>query len=132
MNGSDAISAPWKISNRLPSGSWQTIKSLTSRSSASAREPRATLVPACFEPRRQRIERSRVGDLPAEHADAVAAVRVDDDALLAVIHAERQRRARLVDALQAEQPGAIARPITQILGADADIAESLYAHRDPR
>src|SRR5262249_16591562 len=46
LNGSGVVSAPWKISSRLPAGSLSTIKSSTWRSPASAREPRATLVPA--------------------------------------------------------------------------------------
>ena len=75
--------------------------------------------------RRDGVERRGIGDLPAEKADALAAVGGDDDALLAVVHAEGERRARLVDALQAEQARAIARPIGQILGAHADIAQSL-------
>ena len=44
-------------------------------------------------------------DLPAEERDALAAVGVDDDALLAVIHAEGEARARFIEALQAEKPG---------------------------
>ena len=75
--------------------------------------------------RRDGVERRRIGDLPAEKADALAAVGGDDDALLAVVHAEGERRARLVDALQAEQARAVARPVGQILGAHADIAQSL-------
>src|SRR5262249_19549562 len=38
-----------------------------------------------FELRGQRIERSSVGHLPAEHIDALAAIGVNDDALLAVV-----------------------------------------------
>src|SRR4029077_9374401 len=78
--------------------------------------------------RRDGVERGRVGDLPAEKPDALAAVGRDDDALLAVVHAEGERRARLVDALQAEQARAVARPVGQILGAHADIAQSLRTH----
>jgi hypothetical protein len=74
---------------------------------------------------RDGVERRGVGDLPAEEADTLAAVGIDDDALLAVVHAEGERRARLVDALQAEQARAVARPVGQILGAHADIAQSL-------
>jgi len=51
-----------------------------------------------------------------------------DDALLAVVHAERHGRARLVDALQPEQVRPIARPVAQLLGAHADVAQSLNAH----
>jgi hypothetical protein len=46
----------------------------------------------CIELRRQRVKRSSVGHLPAEYIDALAAVGVNDDALLAVVHAKRNRR----------------------------------------
>ena len=83
------------------------------------------LDPAVVQMRRQRVERGGVGGFPAEKTDALAAVGIDDEALLAVVHAEGERRARFVDALQAEQAAAIACPVAQILGAHADIAESL-------
>ena len=82
--------------------------------------------------RRQRIERGRVRYLPAEEADALPAVGIDHQPLLAVIHAEGERRAALVDALQAEKIAAVARPIAQVLGANADIAQSFDAHANPR
>ncbi len=65
----------------------------------------------CLELGRERLERGGVRDLPAEHLDAFAAVGIDDDALLAVVHAKRHGRARLVDPLEAEQARAIARPV---------------------
>ena len=59
-----------------------------------------------FEMRGKAIERCGIGHFPAEKPDPFAAVGIDDDALLAVVHAEGKRRARFVDALQAEQAGA--------------------------
>ena len=56
-----------------------------------------------FQMRRERIERRRVGDLPAVERRAFVCVGVDDDALLAVVHAERERAAALVDQLHAEE-----------------------------
>ena len=56
-----------------------------------------------LDPRREGVERGGVRDLPAEEADALAAVGVDDEPLLAVVHAEGERRTALVDALQAEE-----------------------------
>ena len=85
-------------------------------------DPRALELPG------QRIERGRVPDLPTEKADALAVIGVDDDPLLAVVHAEGQRGARFVDALKAEQTRAVARPIAQILGSNPDITESLRNH----
>ena len=41
-----------------------------------------------FQPRRERVERGGVRHLPAEEADALPAVGVDHEPLLAVVHAE--------------------------------------------
>src|SRR6516162_890918 len=82
--------------------------------------------------RRHRVERRGVGDLPAEEADALPAVGVDHEPLLAIIHAEGEARAALVDALQAEEVFAVARPVAQVLGANPDIAQRLDAHDGPR
>src|SRR5579883_961957 len=89
--------------------------------------PRSALDPdvVVLKMRGEGVECRGVGDFPAEKADALPAIGVDDQPLLAVVHAKSQRRARLVDALQPEQVRAIARPIAQILGANTDIAQSL-------
>jgi hypothetical protein len=81
-----------------------------------------------FEMGRDRVKRRGIGHFPAEEADAFAAVGIDDNALLAIVHAERQRRARFVDGLQPKQAGAVARPIAQVLGANTDISQSLRNH----
>src|SRR5262245_13833818 len=82
--------------------------------------------------RRYRVERRGVGDLPAEEADALPAVGVNHEALLAIIHAEGEARAALVDALQAEEIFAVARPVAHVLGANPDIAQRFDAHGGPR
>src|SRR5262249_34258605 len=84
-----------------------------------------------FEPRRERTERSGVRDLPAEHVNALAAVGIHDDPLLAVVHAERDRRARLVDALQPEEAGTEARPLRDVPGAALDITQRFDVHARP-
>ena len=86
--------------------------------------PRAARDPGAggFEPTRERSERRCVRHLPAEEADALAAVGIDHESLFAVIHTERKGRAALVDALQAEEVAAVACPVVQIPGANADIA----------
>src|SRR5262249_13623053 len=73
-----------------------------------------------------------VGDLPAEEGDALPAVGVDHQALLAIVHAEGEARAALVDALQAEEIFAVARPVAHVLGANPDIAQRFDAHDHPR
>src|SRR5262249_559945 len=78
------------------------------------------------------VKRRGVGDLPAEEADALPAVGVDHEALLAIIHAEGEARATLVDALQAEEVFAVARPVAQVLGANPDIAQRFHAPDHPR
>jgi hypothetical protein len=76
---------------------------------------------AVIETRRQRIERGGVGNFPAEKANTFAAIGMDYDTLLTVVHAESERSARLIHALQPEKTGAIAGPVVQSFGADADI-----------
>jgi len=77
------------------------------------------------------VERSGVRHLPAEEARRVARVLVHHEALLLVVHAERGGAAALVHQLHAEEPFGVGRPVLQILGAKADIAERLQAHRNP-
>jgi hypothetical protein len=77
--------------------------------------------PAIVETRGHSIERRGVGNFPAEKSDAFAAIGMDNHALPAVVHAESERSPRLVHALQAEKTGAIAGPVVESLGADADI-----------
>src|SRR5437660_8848667 len=64
-----------------------------------------------FQPRRERIQRRRVGNLPAEEALALGQRAVDDDALLAVVHPESQQRGTALHPLQPDQPGAELPPI---------------------
>ena len=73
------------------------------------------LEPWLFQMRGERIERRRIRHLPAEEARRVARVRMDHEALLAVVHAERERAAALVDQLHAEEPRAVGRPVFQVL-----------------
>ena len=75
------------------------------------------------------VERGGVRHLPAEEARRVAGVLVHHQALLLVVHAERGGAAALVHELHAEEPAGVGRPVLQILGAKADIAERLQAHR---
>ena len=93
--------------------------------------PRATWHAGLFEPRRIGVERGGVGDLPAEEADTLAAVLADDDALLAVVHAEREALGALVDQLHAEEAGPEVRPVLQRLGANADVSETFDRHGPP-
>ena len=65
---------------------------LTRLSSASVRGLGRDLDLVPFQPGRERIQRRRIGDLPAEEAFAFGQRPVDDDALLAVVHPERQQR----------------------------------------
>ena len=53
--------------------------------------------------RRERVQCAGIGDFPTEKADTLSAVGVDDQALLAVVHTERERGARSIHALQAEK-----------------------------
>src|ERR1700761_3068068 len=83
---------------------------------------------AIVETARQRIKRRTIGDLPAEEVHAITVALVDHEALLAVIHPERQRRSALVDSLQAEMARAEIRPILEGFAANPYIAQGLHAH----
>ena len=78
--------------------------------------------------RGKRIERRRIGHFPTVERRAVILVGMDDDALLAVVHAQRQRAAALIDKLHAKEPRAVGRPIFQVSRADTDIAERIEIH----
>ena len=84
-----------------------------------------------FQPCCQRRQRGGIRDLPAEETRAVRHRAVDDDALLAVVHPERQQRRAALDRLQADQPGPELPPIVQIGRAEPDISQSLHRHRAP-
>ena len=128
LNGSVVTAAPWKNSSRLPHGIVDDDQvldvALVGQRARAARYLGADL----FEPRRQRVERGGVRHLPAEEADALPAVGVDHQALLAVVHAERHGVAGLVDLLQAEEVHAVGGPVLQALGANTDVSQRLDAH----
>src|SRR5262249_46827536 len=117
-NGSAVVSAPKNASTRLPAGSANTIRSFTRRSSASgrARRPAPPPGPGAPDPRRPRVEPRRIGDLPAIEGRALAAVLGNDDALLAIVHAERERGTAVVDELHAEKLAAIGGPVLEAPG----------------
>src|SRR4029079_11429563 len=78
--------------------------------------------------RRQPLERGRAGDLPAVERNTLALAGVNDDALLTVVHAQCERAVALPDELHAEKARAIGRPLVEIGGLDADIAERVDLH----
>src|SRR4029078_11843752 len=71
-----------------------------------------------FKARRDRIERSGVRYFPAEKTDALLTGALEDDTLFAVLHAERDSLAALVDALKTEHAAGIFRPVFHIVGAN--------------
>ena len=89
------------------------------------------LNPGLLQPRGKMIERGGVAHLPAEESDALAAVFADDDALLAIVHPQREAFAAPVDELHAQEFGAEARPVLERFRANADIAETLNVHGRP-
>ena len=78
--------------------------------------------------RRQRIEGGGIGDFPAIERGTFVRAGMHDHALLAIIHAQGERSAGLLDKLHAEKARAIGRPLIEIAGADADVAEGLQLH----
>ena len=57
--------------------------------------------------RRKRVERRGIGDFPTVERRPLVLVGMNDDALLAIVHAQRERAAALVDHLHAEKARAI-------------------------
>ena len=84
-----------------------------------------------FQPRGTSFERGRIGGLPAKKGDTLAAILVDDDALLAIVHPQCDPPVGLVHDLHAEKPGAEARPILERACANADISKRLNVHARP-
>ena len=74
---------------------------------------------------------ARVGDLPAEEARAFAHRAVDHDALLAVVHPERQQRIAALDRLQPDQAGAELPPVVEVVRAETGISQTQQCHRLP-
>ena len=89
-----------------------------------------TVDPGLLQPGGERVQRGGVRDLPAEEARALRHRAVDDDALLAVVHPERQQRGAALHRLQADQAGAELPPVVERGRAEPGIAQSLQ-HRAP-
>ena len=66
-----------------------------------------------FQPGRQSVQRRRIGNLPAEEALAFRHRAVDDNALLAVVHAECEQGRTALDCLQADQSGPELPPVVE-------------------
>src|SRR6516162_2317949 len=80
------------------------------------------------EPCREGVKRCLVRRLPAKVAEAIVSVIFDDDALLAVVHAERHALLRSVDLLHAEEAGTEMGPIVEALRRDPNVPERLDLH----
>jgi hypothetical protein len=81
------------------------------------------------QPCRERIERCRVRDLPAEIRCAFRHLPVDHQSLAPVVHPEGADRAAGLHLLHAEPARGEIRPVVQRRIPDADIAERLQFHR---
>ena len=84
-----------------------------------------------FQPGRQRIKRGAVCDLPAEEARPFAHRAVDDDALLAVIHPERQQRIAALHRLQPDEAGPELPPVLEVGRSEPGISQTQQCHRLP-
>lgn len=81
-----------------------------------------------LQPCRQRVEGRTVGHLPAEEPCAFALGAVDHDALLAVVHPEREQRIAALDCLQPDEASAELPPVVERVGAEASISETQNRH----
>src|SRR5262249_32460529 len=89
------------------------------------------LYAGCFQMRGDRIEGGGVGDLPTVEGWSLIFVGVHDDALLAIVHTQRQGAPALIDQLHAEKTRAVAPPVFQLGGADTDITKRIKIHGFP-
>src|SRR5262249_38926463 len=80
------------------------------------------------EPRAEPVEGRGVGDLPAEEGGAVIVIRLDHHPLAAVVHAERKTGLGLLHQFEPDQTRRESRPVVEIAGTDAEIAEGLQFH----
>ena len=84
-----------------------------------------------FQPGRERVQRIRIGHFPAEKPLALRHRAVDHDALLAVVHPERQQGGAPLHRLQADQSGSELPPIVERGRAEPDISQRLQWHHWP-
>src|SRR5262249_30586898 len=84
-----------------------------------------------LEPSRQLFQRRGIRDLPAQEPGPLRGIRLDQEALAAVVHAQPQRRPAALDELHAQKFFAKARPILEVAGAQPDVAERLQLHSGP-
>jgi len=84
-----------------------------------------------FQPRRERVQRCRVGNLPAEETRTVRHRAVDDDALLPVVHPECQQGRAALYRLQADQSGSELPPVVERGRSEPGISQSLHSHCAP-
>ncbi len=84
-------------------------------------------------PAGRRADQARRSTEPSHPTTAspASAAAVDDQALLAIVHAEGARLAAAVDLLHAEQPGRHLAPLVDLGRIDPDIAERGDFHRHP-
>src|ERR1700733_101015 len=87
--------------------------------------------PSLLKAARQRIEPRRICYLPAEHLGTRRDSTVDEQTLLAVIHAERARPAAAVHLLHPEPGGRKRAPVLDLVRSNPQIAECLYFHSEP-
>src|SRR5262249_61666621 len=74
------------------------------------------------------VRRTGSRRLPAEELAPRAAILIDDHTLPPIVHAEGNAAACPVDELKAQMLGAVGAPVAKVLGAEADIAQSLWTH----
>src|SRR5438874_3578156 len=81
-----------------------------------------------FKPGRERLQRRRIGNFPAEKACSIRKGAVDDDALLAIVHPECEQRGAALHRLQTNEAGAKLPPVLERSRAETGISQSLHRH----
>src|SRR5262249_36526400 len=84
-----------------------------------------------LEVRGERVQAVGVLDFPTVEGRTFTVIATDHHSLLAIVHAQRERGAALVDELHAEETCAVGFPVVEVLALDPDISERLQSHRTP-
>ena len=102
----------------------KTIRSLTRRSAASAREPCATLI-FSLEMRCEVFERKRVFDFPTVECRALAIGAIDHHPLLAIVHATQRGADPVFRRAAYREIGCNRFPSRRDFGPDPDVSQRL-------
>ena len=123
------VSAPWKASSLVPAGSAKAMPPRTPRSAAVAAGSRSTATLAASS-RPASASSAAASSTSQPNTFCAVSSRGDDDALLAVVHAELECAARALDQLQPEELRSVLGPIVHFVGSQAGVSERAHCRAE--